>query len=478
MPAAASPAPRPERVPTAPPVLVPEPSPVRRRWLPAAVIFTFAILGAAAYQYWRSSAETVTGGTGTAIPTATAQIGDLHSTIRLNGTLAAQNQATILAPRLGGSRSDMNRGGSANMQGHDHRGEVGGGGGGATGHGAAQMTDFSLVLIMLAPPGSLVKAGDVIARFDPQMQQQRMDDYQDALLQLDANIKSRLAQLASSRERHLLQVQRAEANWLKALQDRKTGPVVSEISAQLYDLAVQETEAQYKQLQFEDELVDQQQQAQLKVLQLSRDQARLEYKRTVANLDRLIVKAPIDGIVVMASVVRNNEFGQFREGDEVHAGQPFMYIQDSRSMVVNAKLNQVDAERLSSGMTAHIQPDAYPDISLPGTVQGIGALAKTSTFRSGYISEIPIQIRLDKMDPRLIPDLTASAEVHLDSESDALFVPRTAVFEENGSKYVHVQQRNGWIRKPVETGLVTVTSVSIRTGLREGDIVALQQPVS
>ncbi len=478
MPHAASPAPRPEQVPIAPPVLVPETAPTPRRRGPAALILALAILGAAVY-LWRSSAESATGSAVYAVPTAIAQIGDLHSSIRLSGTLAAKEQATILAPRLGGSRSDMNRGGSANMQASgSHRGAVGGGGGGATGHGAAQMTDFSLVLIMLAPPGSVVKAGDVIAKFDPQMQQQRLDDYNDALLQLDANIKSRLAQMAYNRERHLLQVQQAEASWLKALQDQKTKPVVSNINAQLFDLAVQQTEAQYKQLQFEDDLVDQQQQAQLKVLQLNREQARLEYKRTEANLERLTIKAPMDGIVVMASVVRNGEFNQFREGDEVHAGQPFMYIQDSRSMVLNAKLNQVDAERLRPGMKADIQLDAYPDIYLPGTVKGIAALAKTSTFRSGYISEIPVQISLDRTDPRIIPDLTASAEVRLDSESSVLFVPRAAVFEENGGKYVLLQQPKGWVRKPVETGFTNTTSVAIRTGLQKDDIVALQRPIS
>jgi hypothetical protein len=39
----------------------------------------------------------------------------VDATIRLNGTIAAKLQATILAPRIQGSRTDVNRGGSANM---------------------------------------------------------------------------------------------------------------------------------------------------------------------------------------------------------------------------------------------------------------------------------------------------------------------------------------------------------------------------
>ncbi len=484
---AASPQPRPERAPSTRPDLKPElapapeklvPAPEKpRRWRAVALLCAVAILGAAAYRYgWRSPAESGGGRAAAAIPTAVAEVGDVHAAIRLSGTIAAKNQATILAPRLGGNRSDMNRGGSANMLAGGGRGAVGGGGGGPTGFGASQMTDFSLVLIKLAAPGSHVKAGDVIAEFDPQMQKQRLDDYKDALIQSDATIKSKLAELASSRESHLLKVQQAQASWLQALQDQKTNPVDAQITAELNDLAVKEDEAQYKQLQYEDDLVDQQQQAQVRVLQLNRDQADLEYKRTAANLNKLTIKAPMDGVVVMASIVRNGEFGQVQVGDEVRAGQPFMYIEDGRTMVVNALLNQVDAERLHSGLKAEIRLDAYPDIDLPGTVEGIGALAQTSTFRSGYVSEIPVQVNVDKMDPRIIPDLTASAEVYLESENNVVYVPRSAVFEENGGKYVFVRQPNGWVERPVQTGLMSYNSVAIHAGLQKGDVVALHRP--
>ena len=49
------------------------------------------------------------------VQTVSANVGDVDATIRLNGTIAAKNQRTILAPRIQGSRTDVNRGGSANM---------------------------------------------------------------------------------------------------------------------------------------------------------------------------------------------------------------------------------------------------------------------------------------------------------------------------------------------------------------------------
>ena len=53
------------------------------------------------------------GGPPTAIvPVAAVSLGDLHATVRVSGTVAAQNFAALLAPRIMGSRSGMNRGGT------------------------------------------------------------------------------------------------------------------------------------------------------------------------------------------------------------------------------------------------------------------------------------------------------------------------------------------------------------------------------
>jgi HlyD family secretion protein len=146
-------------------------------------------------------------------------------------------------------------------------------------------------------------------------------------------------------------------------------------------------------------------------------------------------------------------------------------------MVLNATVNQVDAERLRLGMKATIHLDAYPELSLPGTLVGIGAMSKTSTFRAGYVGEIPILLKVDKMDSRVIPDLTGSADVVLGSVTGAVLIPQAALFEENGGAFVFVQGPEGWIKKQVQPGLSSFTQVAIESGLQKGDVVALQRPL-
>jgi HlyD family secretion protein len=423
------------------------------------ILIAVLVLGAGAAYYLKTQNDAKVAARGSLISVSTAVVGmgDLHATVRVNGTVNAKNFAALMAPRILGSRSGLNRGGDS--------GSIG------------PMGDFSLVLMKLAKPGVHVKAGEVVAEFDPQNQLQRLDDYKDSAVQQENMVKKMLANLAAVKEAHDQSVRAAKANWEKAVLDLKTADVRSAIDAEKFKLTVEENDATYKQLLAEADLVDASQIAQIRVSQLNRDQSKIEVARADANVKKMTVKAPMDGIVVMQSIVRNGEFGQIREGDQVAAGQPFVQIVDPTSMVLNATVNQVDAEKLRLGMKSVIHLDAYPDIELPGTLVGIGAMAKASTFRARYVGEIPIRIKLEKMDSRVIPDLTGSSEIILNAERNTMIAPLASVFAEEGGPYVFVQGPEGWIKKKVELGLPSYTMVAIRSGLQKGDVVALQRPM-
>src|SRR5450432_3641257 len=440
----------------------PKQPPEKRRTALWATLLTVAVLAAGTAYYLNTrSGKKVSGGGPPIVTVSTAVVGmgDLQSTVRVNGSVAARNFASLLAPRIIGSRSGFNRGG-----------DQGGSGGG--------MGDFSLVLMKLQKPGVHVKSGDVVAEFDPQFQIQRLDDYKDSVVQLENSIQKMVASLAATKEAHDQTVRSAKADWEKAVLDLKTADIRSAIDAEKFKLAVEETNARYKQLVYEASLVVESQRAAIRGSELNRDQSKIELQRAELNVQRMVIKAPMNGIVVMQSIVRTGgEFGQIREGDQISAGQPFMSIVDPSSMVLNAAVNQVDAERLRLGMKAIVRLDAYPDVEVPGTLIGIGAMAKTSAFRARWVGEIPIRLKIERVDPRVIPDLTGSAEIVVNTERNTLIAPRAAVFDEEGGPVVFVQGPEGFIMRKIELGLPAFTTVSVRSGLQKGDVVALQRPL-
>ncbi|MDQ2899599.1 MAG: HlyD family efflux transporter periplasmic adaptor subunit [Acidobacteriota bacterium] len=338
--------------------------------------------------------------------------------------------------------------------------------------------DFNLVLVQLVPPGGHVKKGDVIAEFDRQSQLNRLDDYKDSVIQLDANIKKMKADLAVAKEAHDQLIRSAKADRDKAELDLKTAPVRSAIEAESLQLSVDETQAHYKQIAGEAKLVEDSQRAQIRVAEIDRDRSKIEFERAKKNVDRMVMRAPIDGVAVMQSIFRGGDFGQVQQGDQLYPGMQFMQVVDPRSMVITAVINQVDAEAVRIGMKATARIDAYPGLELPAHIVGIGAMSKPGVWRPDYMREIPVRLKLDRMDPRVIPDVSASADIRTGGEKIVRVVPVNAVFYDSpsGKPYVFTRGPTGWEKRGVELGISNHIVTALHSGVEKGEVVALERP--
>jgi HlyD family secretion protein len=346
---------------------------------------------------------------------------------------------------------------------------MGGGGGGG---------DFSLVLQKVADPGSLVKKGQVVAEFDRQFMLNRLEDYRSSVNQAEASFKKQKSIVTVTRRNHEQLVDSARADLDKAMLDLKTVPVLSRMSAERARLSVEQAQAQHKQLLTEVPYVLVSEQAQIKISDLSLKQTQIELRRAEANADRMTVKTPIDGLVVMQSTFRGGDMNQIRSGDQLWPGMFFMQIVDTSSMVINATVNQVDVEKIRIGSKAWIRFDAYPDLRLPAHVFSLAAITKPGGMRAAYFKEVAVNLKLDQMDPRVIPDLSVCADVIIETEpTPAPIVALASVFHDaSGQSYVWVKKNDSWERRVVELGTANFVSVTVRKGLQAGEVIAAEWP--
>lgn len=336
---------------------------------------------------------------------------------------------------------------------------------------------FGLVLQDLAKPGSIIRKGSQVAEFDRQFMLQRLDDYRAAVTQSELNVKSLLANLEVKLRAHQQTIETARAAMDKARLDLKTIPVLSNIETEKLKLAFEAAEAKYKQLLNEVKLFETSQTSDIRNSELDLDQARAELKRAEANADKMVMKAPIDGLIVMQQTFRGSDFTPIQAGDQLMPGQFFMSIVDPSSMVVNATVNQVDIERLRIGTRARVRFDAYPDLELPARIDTVGGLPKSGGMRDTFLKELPIRLVLEKMDSRVIPDLSVSVDVILE-QGEGVIAPAGAVFRDKlGSEpFLFVQNANGWTRQPVLLGTAGNLMVAVKSGAKAGDVVALERP--
>jgi multidrug resistance efflux pump len=368
-----------------------------------------------------------------------------------------------------GSTSRELRGGS---QGPGAIGGTGGGGGSRTRGG-----DFRTTLHKLAPAGAVVKKGDVVAEFDLQFMQLRLEDYRSSLAQKEAGLQKAKADMSVLRKAHEQSIESAAGALEKATLDIKATPVLSKIDSEQLSLALEEAGAAHKQLLSEVEPFQVSQQAELREAELQVMEAHSELRRAQTNVDKLISKAPIDGMVVLMNVFRGGEFGQVREGDEIWGGMAFMQIVDPSSMMIDAKVNQVDVEKVRIGQQATVRFDAFPDLALPARVHSIGTVAKARQFRQEYVKEVPLTLKLEKMDPRVIPDLSVSVDIVVARQEQTAVIPLESVFyDESHEPFVYVKTPSGWTERSVQLALVNHIEAGIHSGLDKGQVVARVRP--
>lgn len=418
---------------------------------------------AASLQSTGGGAQRSFGGSG-ATRAASSRVASGQTAARASGGAAAAggSSAALGSDGLGSTSRELGSG----------LGNPGGGGGGGGGGG-----DFTLVLQQLIKPGSLVKEGDTIAEFDRQYMLLRLEDYKSTMETAKAQLAQQRANLDLARYVHNQNVEKAQAALEKAKLDMKTLPVLSAIDQERVKLALEEAEAQYKQQVAEGKFIDEQEKAQLRYAELEFKALDIEYRRAQSNADRMLAKAGIAGMTVMQNIFRGGEMAQIQQGDQIYPGQFYMQVVDPNSMIINATVNQVDGEQLRLGMKARVRFDAYPGLEVPAHIVNIAAVPKSGGMRANYVREIPVRLRLDQMDPRIIPDLSASVDVILDSAEQPAVAPLAAVFtdSDSGQPYVYLREGNAWRRRDVELGLSNFLVTAVK-GLPSGAVVALDPP--
>lgn len=447
-------APAPARVPEpVNPSLRPRPLPPRATegpsriwWWGAAAVLLLVAVGA----WWQRNALAPGRRTGAAHPfrTVKAWTGNLERGLRVAGVTAAERFAMLLAPQMRGS--------------HQH------------GQGRG---DFNLVLQKLAPAGGIVRKGDVVAEFDRQLMLLRLDDYKAMADQHDRNLLRLKAFLAVTRAAYEQRVLRAKGTMEKAAEDLKKIPILSEIKQEKARLDYEEARMRYEELRNNAENVMISEGAAIARSEADVRVSQLEYERARRNADRMLVKAPLSGMVVLMTTHRGGENGQIREGDQVGSGQPYMRIVDLRRMVVTASVNQVDAQAVRLGMRARVRFDAYPDLELPAKVTSVGAFAQSGGWRGSYVRGVPIGLKLERTDPLVVPDLSVSADLVLETTENATIVPREAVFGDEDHSYAFVHEADGgWEKRPLEVVMGNATAVAVRGGVNPGDLLAAEVP--
>jgi membrane fusion protein, heavy metal efflux system len=174
---------------------------------------------------------------------------------------------------------------------------------------------------------------------------------------------------------------------------------------------------------------------------------------------RVEVRAPIDGTVIDRTVTN----GQFVGSDTA----PLLTLADVSSVWVTADVFERDLRKVAVGEKADVTTTAYPDERFNAEVSRIGSTVDAQTRTA------KVRFLVLNSGRRLKPGMFINAALQLAATGDALSVPTTALFVEEGHNYIYRQVQPGvFERREVSTASGGSERVRITSGLSAGDQIA------
>jgi multidrug resistance efflux pump len=289
--------------------------------------------------------------------------------IRATGTIQAVKAFTVIVPQLSGQNSRV-------------------------------------TLVQLVPNGTRVKAGDLLAEFDRTQQIDAAREARAKFEDLSHQVQQKIAQNKNEVEKRSADLKQAEADLAKAEIQLKKGPVLSEIERLKNEVKAEGARARVVSLTKIDERKRVAEAAALKVLELQRERQKVALERAERNSEKLLLKAPIEGMVALETLWRGGSMGNAQEGDQLWTGQALLKIFDPAQMEVRTLIGEPDGAVLKPGTVAKVYLDAYPDADFKASFHSASPVATAAL--GSPIKNFTARFRLEGIDPRLLPDLSAA----------------------------------------------------------------------
>ena len=146
--------------------------------------------------------------------------------------------------------------------------------------------------------------------------------------------------------------------------------------------------------------------------------AEINLERAQRNMEYSRIRAPIAGVVV----ARNVEVGQTVAAS---LSAPVLYVlaQDLGQMEILASVDESDIGAISEGQRVHFTVQAYPDRTFEGTVRQVRLQATTRENVVTY----SVVVAVGNEDGSLLPGMTATLDIVIETAEDVLMVPNTAL---------------------------------------------------
>jgi RND family efflux transporter MFP subunit len=337
-------------------------------------------------------------------------------------------------------------------------------------------------IVRLAESGKPIHKGEVVVEFDAAQQEQNYLERSTSVRTVDSEIVQTKASHRITNEMDAMNLMTSGYNLQRSELEASKAEILSQIEGAKNRIEVGISKGQLAQVQATINAHKTNQEADVERLQQKKDKTLRDMDRTKGYLGKMVVRAPIDGVLnILPNARTQGSFGssapQFKEGDRAWTGAAIAEIPDLSDMRVELTLDEVDRGRLKLGQQLRARVDAVPEKEFLAELDWISPIAALLYRGMGMTEKIfPARATLKNLDPRLRPGMSATAEIVIDSQPGKLLIPLRASFVHADKPAVYVQKGQKFQLRTIEVGKRNETDIVVLKGLREGETVALENP--
>ena len=376
------------------------------------------------------------------VPVAKARVGDFVISVRTRGEVRAVRAEVLTAPQVPSPR-----------------------------------------IVRLAESGKPIKAGEIVCEFDAAQQEQTWLEKDTSVRTVDSEIVQLQAAQKITDEMDAMNLMTSQYNLERAKLEASKAEVVSEIEGAKDRIDVEVSKGDLDQVRTTMNSHKISNQADMERERQKKDKTVRDAVRAKSYLSRMVLRAPHDGIVnILPNFRSSGSFGStpppFKEGDQAWTGAAIAEIPDLSQMRLELKLDEVDRGKIKLGQKIKVRVDAIPDKEFQAELDWISPIAAVTWRGMGLTDKLfPARATLKNLDPRLRPGMTGSADIVIRSQANTLLIPARASFSHNNRPAVWLQSGGDFVIRPIEVGERNDNDIVVKSGLKPGDIVALENPI-
>jgi multidrug efflux pump subunit AcrA (membrane-fusion protein) len=337
-------------------------------------------------------------------------------------------------------------------------------------------------IVRLAESGKPIRKGEVVVEFDAAQEEQNYLERSTSVRTVDSEMVQTKASHRITNEMDAMNLMTSGYNLQRAELEASKAEILSEIEGAKNRIEVGISKGQLAQVKATINAHKTTQEADVERLQQKKDKTLRDMERTKGYLGKMVVRAPIDGVLnVLPNARAQGSFGSsappFKEGDRAWTGATIAEIPDLSEMRIELKLDEVDRGKMKLGQQLRARVDAVPEKEFLAELDWISPIAALLYRGMGMTEKIfPARATLKNLDPRLRPGMSATAEIIIESQPGMLLIPVRASFVHAGKPAVYVQKGQNFQLRAIEAGKRSETDIVVLKGLREGESVALENP--